>query len=50
MIEEIEKKKMELRRTVDAYGLNAKVTIKCSQDLDKLIITYQSSVLKAAVG
>lgn len=48
LLEEITRKQEELVQTVYMHGLDSKITIQCSQDLDELIIEYQSSLLKVA--
>lgn len=37
----IQQLKKELSQTVEETGLNSQETLKCSQKLDQLIITYQ---------
>ncbi|MBB5171897.1 aspartyl-phosphate phosphatase Spo0E family protein [Texcoconibacillus texcoconensis] len=42
--DEITQKKQELNELVKFYGFCSAQTLKCSQDLDKLIIEYQQQV------
>ncbi|MDV2684486.1 aspartyl-phosphate phosphatase Spo0E family protein [Alkalihalophilus sp. As8PL] len=38
----IESKREELHHSALRFGMNSKEVLKCSEELDKLIITYQT--------
>ncbi|MBU9722103.1 MULTISPECIES: aspartyl-phosphate phosphatase Spo0E family protein [Bacillaceae] len=42
---EIELKRKELLFIANEYGLSSKITLRCSEELDKLILTYQQKEL-----
>lgn len=41
LLKKINEKKSELLKVVSKNGLNSELTIRCSQELDKLILFYQ---------
>ncbi|RYL95460.1 aspartyl-phosphate phosphatase Spo0E family protein [Sporolactobacillus sp. THM7-4] len=47
--EQIEVKRKQLFQTAEIYGLYAAETIKCSQELDRLIVEVQKKYMPAGV-
>ncbi|GGE32471.1 hypothetical protein GCM10011391_08950 [Pullulanibacillus camelliae] len=46
LFEAIEQKRQQLIHTASLHGISSAKTIKCSKELDKLIITYQKKQVK----
>lgn len=44
LVIQIERKKVELLHIANKHGLSSNQTIKCSQDLDKLLNKYQRTI------
>ena len=43
LLTQIERKRKEMLKTANKHGLSSNQTIKCSQDLDKLLNKFQRS-------
>lgn len=41
---EIERKRKELQTIAKVYGISSEDTLRCSEELDKLILVYQQSL------
>lgn len=44
--EQIEIKRVEMINTAKETGFNSKETVRCSQELDKLVLKYQKTYYK----